>query len=44
LSALALNFGVLTLLRFLAGLAMGGVFPLPNSVIAEPVPKNLRPW
>jgi putative MFS transporter len=44
LSALAPNFGALALLRFLAGLAMGGVFPLPYSIIAELVPKSRRTW
>jgi putative MFS transporter len=44
LSALSPSLAVLTLFRFLAGLAMGGVFPLPYSIIGELVRKNQRTW
>jgi putative MFS transporter len=44
LSALAPDFAVLVALRFLAGLAMGGVFPLPYAIIGEVVRRNQRTW
>jgi putative MFS transporter len=43
-SALAPTFAILVLLRFLAGLAMGGVFPLPYAIIGELVRRNQRTW
>jgi putative MFS transporter len=44
LSALAPGFVALLLLRFLAGLGMGAVFPLPYAIVAEFVRKNRRTW
>jgi putative MFS transporter len=36
------NFSALLIARFLAGLGMGAVFPLPYTIVCELVPKNRR--
>lgn len=44
LSGFAPGFAALLVLRFLAGLGMGAVFPLPYAIVAEFVRKNRRTW
>lgn len=44
LAALSNGFEMLLLLRFLAGLGMGAVFPLPYSIVSEWVQRNRRTW
>ncbi|MGC8487881.1 MAG: MFS transporter, partial [Clostridia bacterium] len=43
-AALSTGFGMLLTLRFLAGLGMGAVFPLPYSIVSEWVQKTRRTW
>ncbi len=42
LCAASVNFVVLVVLRFLSGLGMGAVFPLPYAITGEFVPRNRR--
>lgn len=42
LCAASPGFGVLVIFRFLSGLGMGAVFPLPYAIIGEFVPRNRR--
>jgi len=44
LSSLSPNFDTLVLLRVLAGLGMGAVFPLPYSIVSEFVSRHRRTW
>jgi MFS family permease len=44
LSSLSPNFDTLVLLRILAGLGMGAVFPLPYSIVSEFVSRHRRTW
>jgi putative MFS transporter len=44
LASLSTGYGMLLVLRFLAGLGMGAVFPLPYSIVSEWVQKNRRTW
>lgn len=42
LAAFSPNLGVLLAVRFLSGLGMGAVFPMPYAITSEFVPKNRR--
>ncbi|MDA8049498.1 MAG: MFS transporter [Rhodospirillales bacterium] len=42
LAAFSPNYGVLLILRFLSGLGMGAVFPLPYAIVSEFVPRFTR--
>lgn len=44
LGAFSLQYPDLLVLRFLAGLGMGAVFPLPYAIVGELVRKNQRTW
>lgn len=44
LGAFSLQYQDLLVLRFLAGLGMGAVFPLPYAIVGELVRKNQRTW